>query len=170
MKNRNILILFVCSLFFFGLFTLVFANYNGLQLVSNDNGKMEACIDTNPAINQPADIITTTAGTETIDWILSRPGPCSAITHYWVTKDGASYITPQSWSVDELHIAIDRSVIGVFEYNITCNNTNDLKASDIVIVTVVAAPLSSLEIALIASVSIGAIGLIGALAFIGRRK
>ena len=74
MKKRNILTLLVCSLFFFTVLTLVFANINGLDLINDDNNKIEARLDVDPDANSPADITTTTAGTETINWILYRQG------------------------------------------------------------------------------------------------
>jgi len=95
-----------------------------------------------------------------------------------VEKDGSAYGTPQSWITNEttVQIPIDRTVTGVFEYNITCNNTANDKSSDIVIVTVTSVPpstppLGPLEIGLILGITIPIVAgaAIGAFMFIRRR-
>lgn len=77
-------------------------------------------IDTPPSSNQPGNIVTTKTGTETIDWYLYDDYGGG---HYQILQNN----TPASWipwiNNTNLHVPINRSAPGVFNYTIAYNDT-----------------------------------------------
>ncbi len=91
--------------------------------------------NTIPTSNHPGFINTTTAETETIDWVLKDDGPGG---NYRVLINSTVYQDWQSWVSDTpLNVSIDHSVAGIFNYIIEYyDNYDKYGVPDSVIVSI----------------------------------
>ncbi len=100
-----------------------------------------------PSSNQPDDIITSTLGSETIDWMLwDKVG--SGKYRVWANDTNDNYYIRQDWTDwtnnSNLAVTINRTVVGIFNYTIEYNNSGGLYgAPDMVIVAVMELPTSN---------------------------
>ncbi len=104
-------------------------------------------IDNPPTSNNPAPIITSVTGLETINWTLyddCGPGQYRV----WVNDTNDNYYISVNWTSWDnntpLNIAINRTVPGVYNYTIEFNNTFSISGiPDTVIVTIIDNPPTS---------------------------
>jgi N-acetylneuraminic acid mutarotase len=120
-------------------FTIEYNNSNG-ELGTPDM-VIVTVTDEIPISNSPSDILTSTLGTETIDWILSDDWG-SGQYRVWANDTSDNYYVWVDWSVwinnTNLAITINRTILGVFNFTIEYNDSNSqLGTPDTVIVTVI---------------------------------